>query len=72
MDLDQIFYVLAALFGLAAIIYFAWEYLEVLPRITKAILLVGLAIILLLVADALRAHEAAQDARPARRRGVKA
>jgi hypothetical protein len=62
MDLDRIFYTLAALFGIAAVVYFAWEYIEVLPRITKAILLFGLAIIVFLVADALRSHE--DDASP--------
>jgi len=45
MELEQIFYTLAALFGLAAIVYFAWEYLEVLPRITKAALLFLLALL---------------------------
>ena len=45
MELEQIFYAIAGVFVLAAIIYFAWEYVEVLPRITKAILLFLLAIL---------------------------
>lgn len=57
MELEQIFYTLAALFGLAAIIYFAWEYIEVLPRITKTILLILLAVFFFLIADLLRAKE---------------
>lgn len=48
------FYVLSGLFGLAAVIYFAWEYIEVLPRITKSILLFGLAITIFIVAGMLR------------------
>jgi hypothetical protein len=57
MELEQIFYVVAALFTLAAIVYFAWEYIEVLPRITKSVLLVMLAVIFFLVADLVRATE---------------
>ena len=59
MDLEQLFYTLGALFALAAIVYFAWEYLEVLPRITKSFLLFGLAVLLFLAADVLRQREAA-------------
>lgn len=54
MELEQIFYAIAGLFGLAAIVYFAWEYLEVLPRITKAILLFALAVLLFIAAGMLR------------------
>jgi hypothetical protein len=54
MDLEQIFYTVAALFTLAAIIYFAWEYLDVLPRITKAFLLFVLALFIFISASALR------------------
>jgi hypothetical protein len=57
MELEQIFYTIGALFAIAAIIYFAWEYLEVIPRITKSFLLLGLSIILFLVASLLRSHE---------------
>ncbi len=57
MDLDQILYTLAALFTLAAVIYFAWEYLEILPRITKALLLFGLTVILFIAGNVLRARE---------------
>ncbi len=38
--LEQILYTLGGLFAAAAIIYFAWEYLVLLPRIIKAALLV--------------------------------
>jgi hypothetical protein len=54
MDLEQIFYTVAALFTLAAIIYFAWEYLDILPRITKAFLLFVLAIFIFLIASAMK------------------
>ncbi len=57
MELEQIFYTLAALFGLAAIIYFAWEYLEILPRITKTILLFLLTFLFFMIADTLRSDE---------------
>ena len=57
MDLEQVFYVLAVLFGIAAIVYFAWEYLDILPRITKAALLGMLAIALFLLAQTIRANE---------------
>jgi hypothetical protein len=54
MELEQIFYTVAALFTLAAIVYFAWEYVEILPRITKSFLLFALAVLLFLVANMLR------------------
>lgn len=54
MELEQIFYAIAALFTIAAIVYFAWEYLDVLPRITKAFLLFGLGIVLFFSANMLR------------------
>lgn len=54
MDLEQIFYVLAGLFGIAAVVYFAWEYVEVLPRVTKSVLLFLLAILVFLTAGMLR------------------
>jgi hypothetical protein len=54
MELEQIFYTVAALFTIAAIVYFAWEYVEVLPRITKAVLLFGLAVVIFLCANMLR------------------
>ncbi len=38
--LEQILYAIGSLFAAAAIIYFAWEYLVLLPRIIKASLLV--------------------------------
>lgn len=57
MDLEQIFYTVAALFTLAAIIYFAWEYLEVLPRVTKAFLLFTLSLFIFIGASALREVE---------------
>jgi uncharacterized membrane protein len=57
MDLDQILYTLAALFTLAAVIYFAWEYLEILPRTTKTLLLFGLTFTLFIAANVLRSHE---------------
>lgn len=38
--LEQILYAIGALFAASAIIYFAWEYLVLLPRIAKAVLLV--------------------------------
>lgn len=58
MDLEGVFYALAGLFGIAAVVYFAWEYLDVLPRITKAILLFGLAIVLYLIGGMLREVDA--------------
>lgn len=54
MELEQIFYTVAALFTIAAIVYFAWEYVEVLPRITKAALLFVLAIVIFLCGNMLR------------------
>lgn len=54
MELEQIFYALAGLFGLAAVIYFAWEYIDVLPRITKTVLLFGLAALLFMIGGMLR------------------
>jgi hypothetical protein len=57
MELEQIFYLVAVLFALAAIVYFAWEYLDVLPRITKVVLLIMLAAVFFLTADVLRAKE---------------
>lgn len=54
MDLEGVFYAIAGLFGLAAIVYFAWEYLDVLPRITKSILLFGIAGTLFLIGGLLR------------------
>ena len=63
MELEQIFYTIGALFALAAIIYFAWEYIEVLPRITKSFLLFGLAIVFFLCASMLQSNES-----PKRRR----
>lgn len=54
MDLEGVFYALAGLFGLAAIVYFAWEYLDVLPRITKSVLLFGIAGALFLIGGRLR------------------
>lgn len=54
MELEQIFYTIAALFTLAAIIYFAWEYVEVLPRITKSFLLFGLAVAIFMAASMFR------------------
>jgi hypothetical protein len=57
MEVEQIFYTVAALFCLAAVVYFAWEYLEIIPRITKAILLFGLSAILFLFADVLRSRQ---------------
>jgi len=61
MDLEQVFYALAALFGLAAIIYFAWEYIEVLPRITKSLMLFSLSIIFFLLAGVLADRESSQQ-----------
>ncbi len=72
MDLEEIFYVLSAIFAFAAIVYFAWEYIEVLPRITKVILLFALAVLFLLVADVLRTGERAPAAGPKTRRKVSA
>lgn len=54
MELEQVFYALSGLFGLAAIVYFAWEYIEVLPRVTKSVLLFLLAILIYLLAGSLR------------------
>lgn len=39
LKLEHILYSLGGLFAAAAIIYFAWEYLILLPRIIKASLL---------------------------------
>lgn len=54
MELEQIFYTIAALFTVAAIVYFAWEYVEILPRITKAFLLFALAVLMFACANMLR------------------
>ena len=54
MELEQIFYTIAALFTIAAIVYFAWEYVEVLPRITKSFLLFTLAVTVFIGASMLR------------------
>ena len=54
MEIEQIFYTVAALFTVAAIVYFAWEYVDILPRITKTVLLFGLAIVIFLCANMLR------------------
>ncbi len=54
MELEQIFYTLAALFGLAAVVYFAWEYIEILPRITKSFLLFMLTLLFFTIASMLR------------------
>jgi hypothetical protein len=40
--LEHILYSIGGLFAASAIIYFAWEYLVLLPRIIKAVLLVCL------------------------------
>jgi hypothetical protein len=54
MELEQIFYTIAALFTVAAIVYFAWEYVEILPRITKSFLLFVLAVTIFIGASMLR------------------
>lgn len=38
--LEHILYSIGGLFAAAAIIYFAWEYLTLLPRLVKTVLLV--------------------------------
>lgn len=58
MELEQIFYVIAALFTFSAIVYFAWEYLEILPRITKTVLLFLLALFIFVIANMLREVDA--------------
>ncbi len=42
LRLEHILYSLGGLFTASAIIYFAWEYLVLLPRVVKAFLLVCL------------------------------
>lgn len=54
MELEQIFYTIAALFTVAAIVYFAWEYVDILPRVTKTVLLFALAVLLFACANMLR------------------
>ena len=54
MELEQIFYTFAGLFGLAAVVYFAWEYLDILPRVTKSVLLLLLFLLLFLIGGMLR------------------
>jgi hypothetical protein len=57
MELEQVFYTVAALFTFAAIVYFAWEYVEVLPRITKSFLLGALAVGIFMCARMFRATD---------------
>ncbi len=42
LRLEHVLYSIGGLFAAAAIIYFAWEYLALLPRIIKTLLLVCL------------------------------
>lgn len=49
LRLEHVLYSLGGLFAAAAIIYFAWEYLVLLPRVIKAgllILLIGVFAVL--------------------------
>lgn len=55
--LETILYILGGIFGAAAIIYFAWEYLTVLPRIIKA----GLLLLLMIVFIFLGKHLEERD-----------
>jgi len=47
VKLETILYVLGSIFGAAAIIYFAWEYLVIIPKIIKAFLLLLLIFVFL-------------------------
>jgi hypothetical protein len=38
--LENVLYTVGGLFAAAAIIYFAWEYLFLLPRVSKTLLLI--------------------------------
>jgi len=39
LRLEHVLYSVGGLFAAAAIIYFSWEYLDLLPRIAKTVLL---------------------------------
>lgn len=54
---EQVLYTLGGLFAAVAIIYFAWEYLVILPRISKSALL----LLLILVFYFLNKHYSERD-----------
>ena len=51
LRLENILYVVGGLFAASAIIYFAWEYLALLPRIVKTLLLICLIGVFLLLGN---------------------
>jgi hypothetical protein len=57
MKLEYIFYTVGALFGMATVLYFTWEYLFQLGRAIKVIVLLLLAMFFFLLANYLRGRD---------------
>jgi len=57
LRLEHVLYSLGGLFAAAAIIYFAWEYLVLLPRVIKTALLILLIGVFVLVAHHLKERD---------------
>ena len=57
VKLETILYILGSIFGAAAIIYFAWEYLAIIPRIIKAFLLLLLIFVFLFLGRHLKERD---------------
>jgi len=57
MKLEYIFYTVGALFGIATVLYFTWEYLFQLGRALKVTVLLLLAIFFFLIANYLKERD---------------
>jgi hypothetical protein len=57
MDVEKLFYVGGTLFAVAAVLYFTWEYLILLPRSIKTVMLFALTGLFFFTGEYLREHE---------------